>query len=280
LESGLDESRPASANYHANALARGLALLELLADDTEPKTLVDLHGSTDLPKSTLVRLLAVLAELEYVVRADERPAFRLGHKVVDLAGAYMRGLDLPAIAVRHLSALAAETAQTANLGMLDGVEVVHVAVEESDRPIRFHASRGTRDDAYSTGLGKVLLAGLPEGERARHIVGPLERHTPNTVADVEELASELERVARRGWSLDDEERHLGLRCVAVPVVVDGEWIAAVSVSGPAAEFGRAAQTRFLDLLHATAAALASDPDAAAAMRTMRQTLMEPGQTGV
>ena len=80
-QASVDDSRPASANYHANALARGLALLEMLAAGPEPLTLGEFSDRTALPKGTLVRLLSVLAEMHYVVRVNERPAYRLDPKV-------------------------------------------------------------------------------------------------------------------------------------------------------------------------------------------------------
>src|ERR1700754_2342290 len=108
----VDDAKPASANYPATALARGLALLEMLATASEPVTLTEFSESTALPKSTLVRLLAVLAEMEYVVRVDERPSYRLGHKVQRLASAYVSSLDLTVVAENYLRPVALGTGQT------------------------------------------------------------------------------------------------------------------------------------------------------------------------
>jgi IclR family acetate operon transcriptional repressor len=139
----VDDSKPASANYHANALARGLALLEMLAAAPEPLTLNDFNESTALPKSTLVRLLAVLSEMEYVVRIDERPSYRLGHKVQRLASSYVSTLDLTVVAEAYLKPVALRTGQTANLGVLDGNRVLHIsratrtacATDATSRPV-------------------------------------------------------------------------------------------------------------------------------------------------
>ncbi|WP_162606703.1 IclR family transcriptional regulator [Jiangella asiatica] len=274
----VDDDRPASANYHANALARGLALLELLASGAEPKTLVQISDETGLPKSTLVRLLAVLNEMDYVVRVDDRPSYRLGHKVLRLSNAYMSSLDLSVVADRYLAPLAVRTGQTANLGMLDGDQVIHVGVHEPDRPIRFRASPGVRDHSYCTGLGKMLLSRLEADQVAAHVPpGPFERFTDDTITTMDELVRELRRIQRRGYAFDDNERSVGLRCVAVPVEVDGECLAAVSVSGPSGEFGPDRQQSYLERLRETAAELAGDPDTASALRIVHSSL-RPAQS--
>ena len=212
----VDDSKPASANYHANALARGLAVLEMVAERSEPLTLNELSREAALPKSTLVRLLAVLAEMEYLVRVDERPAYRLGHKVQGLATSYLSTLDLSTATAPYLRPLAAATGQTANLGVIDGKQVLHVCVAEPDRPLRFRTGLGARDDLYCTGLGKLLLSELPAGDLPLCLPPePFPGYTDTTFTSVDALRRDLARTRRRGYALDDNERSTGLRCVAV-----------------------------------------------------------------
>lgn len=274
----VDDSKPASANYHANALARGLALLEMLAEAPEPLTLNEFNDATALPKSTLVRLLAVLTEMEYIVRVDERPAYRLGHKVQGLASAYVSTLDLTVVAESYLKPVAEQTGQTANLGVLDGDQVLHICVAEPDRPLRFTTMLGARDHTYCTGLGKVLLSALP-AEQLGQVLPPEPFHafTEHTLTTRAELQRDLDRVNRRGYALDDNERNTGLRCVAVGVHVDGRVMAAVSVSGPAGEFGTAKRQEYVAVLDGVAKELADDPDFAAALRIVHRSLRPAGR---
>lgn len=257
----LDESRPASANYHANALARGLGLMEQLAAADRPLTLSDFNTSTKLPKSTLVRLLSVLVEMEYLVRVDEQPSFRLGHKVQQLATAYRESLDIAAVTGHYLAGAAIETGHTCNLGVLDGDQVLHLCVEQPDRPLRFNAAPGSRDHLYCTGLGKVLLAQLDDAEVATRLPKQdWERFTPSTITQLSDLRRELKKVRSRGYAVDDNERSTGLRCVAVGIEIEGSVLAAVSLSGPAAEFGPARQKEYFATLTGLAKALQNDQD--------------------
>jgi DNA-binding IclR family transcriptional regulator len=269
----VDDARPAAANYHANALARGLALLELLAKESLPLTLNDFNRSTGLPKSTLVRLLAVLQEMGYVIRVDERPAYRLGHKILALSTAYVSALDLSVVAGDYLSRLADETGQTANLGVLDGHEVLHVCVREPDRPIRFTTMTGARDAGHCTGLGKLLLSRVPPGDLAGHVPPePFPARTDRTITALGALAEHLRGVAERGFALDDNEGSVGLRCVAVPVESGGVCLAALSVSGPSAEFDDEHVEVYRQTLHAAAQRLTGDEDVTAALRFLLKSL--------
>ena len=272
----VDDSKPASANYHANALARGLALLEMLAAEARPLTLGDFSASTALPKSTLVRLLAVLSEMDYVVRLDERPSYRLGHKVHRLASSYVSTLDLTVVARKYLSRLASGTGQTANLGVLDGDQVLRLCVAEPDRPLRFTTALGSRDHTYCTGLGKALLADLPDDALPHTLPAePFTAFTQHTITTVEDLRRDLRRTARRGYALDDNEHSAGLRCVAVPVRVGGECLAALSVSGPAGEFTTARQHEYVALLDEAAKIMPADPDFTTALRVVHRSLPRP-----
>jgi IclR family acetate operon transcriptional repressor len=275
----IDDARPASANYHANALARGLALLEQMAMRPEPPTLGDFSESTALPKSTLVRLLSVLCELEYAVRVDDRPSYRLGHKVQRLATAYVSSLDLSEVAGRYLRPVADRTGQTANLGVLDGSQVLHICVTEPDRPLRFMAPPGTRDHAYCTGLGKVLLAHTdPEQVPASTPDEPFPAFTEATITTLGALTEELRLTRERGYALDDNERSGGLRCVAVPLLIGGECLAAISVSGPSGEFTEPQREEYVAELRTAAEGLTADPDFDAALRIVHRSLRPAGFT--
>lgn len=272
-------TRPPSANYHANALARGIALLERMAEQQGPLSLGDFSEQTSMPKSTLVRLLSVLCELEYAVRVDDRPSYRLGHKVQGLASAYVSSIDLSVVAGKYLAPLAEQTGQTANLGVLDGDQVLHLSVSEPDRPLRFTAAPGTRDHCYCTGLGKLLLAGVDPAQLPSRVPPePFPAFTDRTITTLAALRRELDRVRRRGHAVDDNERSAGLRCIAVPVLVDGECLAAVSMSGPSAEFTAGKQKEYVAALHAVAGQLSADPDFDAGLRIVHRSLRDVGES--
>jgi DNA-binding IclR family transcriptional regulator len=262
-----------SGNYHTHALTRGLRVLELFNGRTPPLTLTDIHDASGLPKSTLVRLLSALAEAEFVRKVDERPAYRLGHKVMELADSYVSSLDITQVAGDYLDSLSRQTRQTSNVGLLDGDQILHVCVRLPDRPLRFEQSVGARSHNHCTGLGKVLLADLEPEQVSAHVMAePYHKLTERTISRRAELDSELRRIRRKGFALDDNEHNVGLRCLAIALRHDGETLAALSVSGPSGEFGPEDQRRYLDALQDTAEQLVADPEVVAALRRIYSTL--------
>ena len=86
---------------------------------------------------------------------------------------------------------------------------------------------------YCTGIGKAILAHMPEGEWREHIPEERRRYQPNTITDLEAIFEELRRTRTRGYAIDSSERDPNVRCAGVPVYNSaGRLIAGMSVSGP------------------------------------------------
>lgn len=259
-----------STSYHAQALTRGLDILRTLArSNRKQESLADLHQATDLPKSTLVRLLTVLEQSGFVLRVDDVPNFRIGHAVMDLAEGYRRSSDIGTLASPHLKRLAAKTNQTANLGVIDEASVVHLSVEEPDRALRFRSQTGSRDALHCTSLGKMLLAGM-DGERALETLlkGELDQRTANTLTLPEDVMADVARSRVRGYAIEDEESDKGVYCVAVPMIeqpVKRPWHACISLSGPVGEMKEPHRDDMVEALRQTASDMARDAELKAAL---------------
>ncbi|HUB69394.1 MAG TPA: IclR family transcriptional regulator [Acidimicrobiales bacterium] len=265
-----------TASYHVAALERGLGVLRALAHVGTPLGLGPLQQWTGLPKSTLTRLINVLVDHGYVIRVNESPNFWLGPAILPLADAYTRALDVSSCVRGVLEALAASTGQTSNLAILDEGEVLHLSVVEPDRPIRFRSSTGSRDSAYCTGLGKLLLAFVDEQALERHLPAePYPARTARTITSRAALETELRRIRRLGYAFDNEEGDVGVCCLAVPMRQDGDVVAAISVTGPAGELGLASHDVLLGRLNEAGAALAADAAAQRALLVARRALPAP-----
>lgn len=232
--------------YQIRALERGLDLLEAFTPAHSECSVADLAAATGLPKPTIVRLLSVLAGRSFVEHVAASDRYRLGVKTLEIGSAYLQSTSLEAEAKPIMQRLADETNQTANLGILDRFEVVHIQVVAPDRPVRFWAEVGKREDAYLSGLGKALLSGLDEPVFARYLTQPRTAKTPNTLVDADGLRRAIAQTRAQEYALDDEESNPGVRCVAAPIRDrTGNIIAAVSISGARAEFGPDQMDRYI-----------------------------------
>ena len=115
--------------------------------------------------------------------------------------------------------------------------VARLDLANADRlAMRVITGVGGRVQMHSSGAGKVLMAHMDPARRQRILAtNDLPRETPRTITDRGRLEAELDQTCALGYSVDDEEHALGLRCVAAPLFDElGRAVAAISVSGPSA----------------------------------------------
>jgi IclR family acetate operon transcriptional repressor len=234
--------------YVVQNLERAMRILFDLAGRGEPRTLEELASDHDVSKASLLRILRTL-ELEGVV-LREGDAYQLGPRVLDLSHGYLANLELDQVARPAMRRLAEATDQTVSLAMLDGLDVVYIGIEKARRELGIQGQIGGRHPANATALGKVMLADLDEGDLRRRLDGAeLPRLTHRTLADPEALRAHLERVREQGYALDDEERGIGIRCVAAPIRdAEGDVVAGISVAGAIFHMTDETVTEYRDLV--------------------------------
>lgn len=198
----------------------------------------ELSRRLGLGKSAVHRLLTTLAA-EGLVEQDPRTGgYRLGIVMFELGEAVKVHLDLHAAAAPVLAQLREQTGESAQVGVLDGDEVVYVDRLESAHSLRLFTETGRRVPAHCTSSGKVLLAHLDDAVRAEYLARPLTRYTPHSLTDPAALRAELDRVRAAGWAEAVNEREIGVASVAAPVRdARGGVVAALSVGAPVARFG-------------------------------------------
>lgn len=218
---------------NVQSLSRGLAVIRAF-DDRHPRmTSAEVARQTGLTRATARRLLLTLVELGYV-SADERE-FSLTPRVLELGYSYLSSISLPDLAMAHLTGLAGSVDESASMAVLDGSDIVFVAMVPVKRVLTVTLGVGTRFPAAVTAMGRVLVAGLPMPERQRFLDGvELSALTPHTITSRTALEHELERIAEQGWAIVDQEFELELLTVAAPIREEsGRVVAAINVSSSA-----------------------------------------------
>ena len=223
-----------SPNYPIKVLDKSLSVLELLLQKGSPMNMTELSEKLGFYPSTIHRILDTLKHWGYVEQDPHTQKYQLGLKALELGMAKLYQMDLIREATPYLKKLVNQCNETVHLGVLEAGEVLYLAKEESSQTIRMISYVGKRAPLHCTGLGKVLLAYLPEKERKRILFRKeLPRLTKNTLTDKRELEKELNKVREQGFALDREENEKDIRCVAAPIRnYQGEVIAAISISSP------------------------------------------------
>lgn len=225
----------APASGGVKSAVRALQILEALADrGGVPARLSDLADALAAPRSSVHALLRTLEASGWVRTDPSGTLYALGVRPL-LVGTTILDTDPYVRAVRPILAeVRDEIGETVHLARLDGQRVVYLATLEAESDRRRFTRVGRWLPAHATSLGKALLA-----ERHELPAEPLAALTPHTITDVEELAVELDRTRARGYSIDDEENTLGLRCVGLPLRYTAPVVDAVSASVPIARMDAA-----------------------------------------
>ncbi len=209
---------------------KALAVLEALVRAGRAVGLGDLMQATGLPKPTLHRTLALFEEAGYVQREPAGRGYAVGTRLAALGLAILTHDSVATLRHAILRQLVADVGETCNLSMLRRGEVVYLDRVEADWPLRLHLPVGSTVPAHCSASGKLLLAALPAEQRDALVATlPLAGFTERTITDRGLLARELDHIRAAGYALDNEEYVAGVACVAVPVRVGGEAVAAVAV---------------------------------------------------
>lgn len=216
------------------SITRAFAVLDLFREDPGNLGVVQIAETLGLSLSTAHRIARALVAEGYLAQDDGRERYRLGPQALLLGQAAQRALGMDA-ARTILRELANHTGESVNLGLLAGDHVVVVERVESPQPLRFSMEVGTRVELYTTSMGKSLLAFNSDLQAYLGGLGDtLVQLTPKTHATASALGKDLAKVKLQGWSSDDEESMLGVRCVAAPILdARGRARAAIAIQAPA-----------------------------------------------
>lgn len=194
--------------------------------------LADLAAKLGLNTSTVYRYVATLESAGLLERDERRGGYRLGLRVIELAGIALNQLEVRKHAVDDMDRLCHDLGLLVNLGVLLEGDVLHVAHAAPPDVLRLFTSLGRRAVAHCTALGKVMLADKPFAE-VRQLIEQYgwRPYTPESIQAFEPLEQELEAIRTRGYAVDHEERRRGIACLAAPIRdYSGRVVAALSIS--------------------------------------------------
>ncbi|MDA3625678.1 IclR family transcriptional regulator [Saccharopolyspora oryzae] len=233
------DARAGAAPMGTQAIGRAMAVLRLFIDMKGDVRLHQVAEHLNLSTGTAHRILRALAAEGYVAQNPTTDSYYLGSRAVLLGQAAQQALGLDK-ALPVLEEINAATEESVNLAVREAGESVVFIRVQCTLPLRFEQHVGARFPLYSTASGKAMLAHAADAEDfVASLPAELPAVTAKTLRDPDKLVKELKSIRQRGYSLDDEENVLGVRCVGVPVLDDaGNAHAALVVQAPAVRMPR------------------------------------------
>lgn len=238
---GLTKDAPSEVPAGAAALAKGLSLLDLVADAEHPLRFSELQAQSGLPKPTFARILRTLIAFGLVRQDDRNGYYVLGHRFLQLSHKVWETFDLTAFASPVMRDLSAELGETVTLFVLDDDKVRYVD-EQSGIGLGVRIDPGLRVPLHSSAAGKALLA-FQEPGVSRSLLSSLrlDRYTGTTITSMEKLQAELTLTRARGYAISIEEHLPGVNSVAVAITgKDGLPLGGISVHAPSSRMSEAA----------------------------------------
>jgi DNA-binding IclR family transcriptional regulator len=233
--------------------ARTVELLEYLAArQNEPVRLRELSEALKVPRSSLHALLRTLAKHGWVRSDSTGTLYGIGIRALLAGTSYLDSDPFLPLVMPFLDELKETLDETFHLGRIDGSDVVYLATRESSQYLRPYSRVGRRLPAFSTSLGKAILAGLPTDKLDAHLPPSLEAITPHTLTDRAALEADLDATRTRGFAVDNQENSLGLRCFAVTLPYTEPATDAISASVPVARLDEQREDEIVDALRVVA----------------------------
>ncbi len=215
-----------------NSINNAVNIIECFNVDTLEIGVSEISSQLNMNKSTVHHIIKTLHSEGILVRTSSRK-YRLGSRLLGWGERVSKQYSPLFNASPYLDELVRKTNETVHLAVQENDKVSYLAKVEPKKAVKINTSVGTQQPIWCTGLGKMLLATQPELDYSKVYKIPLEPYTENTIINHNQLVKELEKIAKQGYSIDNQEYEIGLYCIAVPIQdFMGNTVAAISISGP------------------------------------------------
>jgi IclR family KDG regulon transcriptional repressor len=233
------------------SVERALRVVEVLVHEARPMSVREISEQIGINRTTAHRLVATLCASGWAERAPDG-RFQLSVKFLAIGHVVNHQRHFLEEIRPELMRLSQLSRETVHVGVLDGFEVLHVDKIESLERVGVSSRIGTRGTVHSTSLGMAIMAAQDDDEVERYIAAACGLPAPLGLADAEHFLRRLQDARERGFSMDDEDDSIGVRCVGVAVRgPDAHPLFAISITGPSPRFTHEAALRYGPELGAT-----------------------------
>ncbi len=213
-----------------NPTYRVIKILNLVSEENSNLTMVEISRRTGIPSGTIFPILQTLVQEGYLRCSEGANTYSIGLRLFLLGSPFLTRDSIYENMRTVMEDLTKETGETSHLAKLDGASVLYIMKIESPQPIRMFSEIGKKLPAYGTGLGKALISKMDKEALKRLYPEGLKPLTKNTITDFDILYDQLSH--SNGFFYECEESNEGIRCIARPILRNGDVVAAISVGIP------------------------------------------------
>jgi DNA-binding IclR family transcriptional regulator len=228
---------------------RVLDILENIKDhNDEGMSLTELAATLAVPKSSLFPIIHTLCRRNVIAQNPLSAKYTIGYKAYEIGSAYLKKGGISDDIIEEMQAIVHQCSETCHFAELIEGDVFYLFRVDSPESVRMFASPGKKLPAYSTGLGKALLAGKTQEEIIQLYPNGLYAVTERTITDINQLWAQLEEIKKTGFAFECEESTPFIRCIGVPIMRGNKVRAAVSVAVPVFRYNAEKESLIINLL--------------------------------
>jgi IclR family KDG regulon transcriptional repressor len=212
---------------------RVLDILELVTQNGYTSySLAEIAAALDAPKSSLFPVVHTLVKRGFLNYDKDTLRFSIGFKAYEVGMKYAHRTGIYDEILSEMQNIVRSCSESCNFAELKGGDALCLMKVDSPEAIRMFSAPGKRMPAYSTALGKALLAEKTREELEELYPGGMVPVTEHTITNLDTLMEQLAEVRLTGVATESEENALLIRCIAVPIKNAGATVAALSVAVP------------------------------------------------
>jgi len=219
------------------SLYKAIKLLDYFTIEHPERGITELAELTGMYKSSIHNTVTTFEKCGILQKNLKNNKYRLGLKILQLNYNLCTSDDFRNIMQPYMERVSNLGNESVYLAVPSDSEVVYL---NANYPAGITPGRsivGVKAPMYCTGVGKAILAYLPQEILDQVAANGFEKYTSNTITDIVSLKKELALIRERGYAIDNMEHEYGIKCVAVPIKnIRGEIVGAFSISGPSLRF--------------------------------------------
>lgn len=219
------------ASVFIQSVDRAFKLLEYISNN-DSAGISEMSRNLDINKSTVFGLIKTLEKLGYISQDKDDDKYMLTYKFFALSSRFVEKSPIINIAKPYLEMLNKKYGETIHLVVATENSAIYIDKFSGLKSITVATHVGDKRPLHCTGVGKAILSLRTNNSILEYADKfGLETFTESTITNKFKLIEEIEKIRKRGYSIDDEEAQNDLYCMAIAMKID-EAEYAISVSLP------------------------------------------------
>ncbi|MBM7585449.1 DNA-binding IclR family transcriptional regulator [Bacillus pakistanensis] len=216
------------------SIDRAMQIIQILISNPHKMdwSITELAEQTDLPLSTMHRLLSSLVDHGLVMQNPTTKHYKAGYLWMEIGLKVLDSIDFRTAALPVMESLAMEVEESIYLNIQDGAHGITIEIVDSPLKVRIAETLGIRSPLYIGAPNKAILFYLNDEEREQ-----IYRRLDLTKEVKDALKTQISEVRKVGYAISEGERTEGTSSVAAPVFgYANKVLAAVSINAPSFRF--------------------------------------------